>query len=262
MATAPQALAAPAAQKEEAKGGSEVKNGPHAQARALEVHASLESTVESSRDIERVARQLATLAKDKGGFVANLTVGATADEAQVTVRIPPAEIHALREVLSSGGGTVTRESETATDVTEAIADIDARVAQASVEETRLVKLLAERTGDLGDVLAVEKTLAEVRERTERLQAEQRVAHGRVDLATVEISVRTAHAPSRDPGALDQLAIAAHEGVQIASRASLFFTMTALRAGPLLLMFLAFGAGIALLARRLVRLRVPAKPGRP
>src|SRR6185436_4221729 len=100
-----------------------------------------------------------------------------------------ADLGAVRAALGAGG-TIARESVQTTDVTDALADLDARLRSAREEEKRLLKLLEERTGSLNDVLASERALAGVRERIEQLEAQQRVAQGRVDLATVDVWLRS------------------------------------------------------------------------
>ncbi|HYN08813.1 MAG TPA: DUF4349 domain-containing protein, partial [Vicinamibacterales bacterium] len=68
-------------------------------------------------------------------------------------------------------------------------DFGMRTANARREEQRLVELLSRRTGDLADVLAVERELARVRLDIERMEAETRATEQRVDLATVTLTVQ-------------------------------------------------------------------------
>ena len=63
-----------------------------------------------------------------------------------------------------------------------------RTANARREEQRLVGLLSQRTGDLADVLAVERELARVRLEIERMEAETCATQQRVDLATIDLTV--------------------------------------------------------------------------
>lgn len=106
------------------------------------------------------------------------------------------------------------------------------------------------TGNLADVLAVEKALADVRERIERFETEQRAAHGRVDFAVVAVSLNARGAFDGAPLG-QQLAIAAREGISAARTATVLVVTTALRAGPTLLML---GAVVWSILRAVRRIR--------
>lgn len=108
-----------------------------------------------------------------------------------------------------GVGTL-HEQTRAVDVTEALADVDARLHD--------------------DVLAVERSLGDVRARIEQLEAEARNAHGRVDLATVDVELTV----SRDalPATLPaQARVALRDGVVGARTMVSLLLLFALRAGP-------------------------------
>jgi hypothetical protein len=107
---------------------------------------------------------------------------------RATVGVPAARLDALLAGLR-GLGRVQDESLGSDDVTESFRDLGLRTANARREETRLVELLSRRTGDLADVLAVERELARVRLEIERMEAETRATQQRVDLATVTLTVQ-------------------------------------------------------------------------
>ncbi|NIP80972.1 MAG: DUF4349 domain-containing protein, partial [Gemmatimonadetes bacterium] len=81
---------------------------------------------------------------------------------------------------------------TAEDVGEEYVDVQAQVANSRRLEQRLLELLAERTGDLDDVLAVERELARVRERIDRQEGRLRYLRDRVSMSTLTVTV---HEPS-------------------------------------------------------------------
>jgi hypothetical protein len=192
----------------------------------LEIRGRIEVDVDDAR---KLAASLDAHAREVGGFVeqSNLDGGS----ATLTLRVPSSDLPALRAMLG-GQGVIAHESLTAKDVTDAIADVDARVRSAKTEETRLLLLLEKQTGTLADVLAVERSLADVRERVERLEAEQRGAHGRVDLATIEIVLRVRGSAEDAPFA-HRLAVAGREGVAFAREAAILATTTAVRVTPTL-----------------------------
>jgi uncharacterized protein DUF4349 len=105
-----------------------------------------------------------------------------------TVGVAAARLDALLTGLR-GLGKVQEESLGSEDVTESFRDLTLRTANARREEQRLVELLSRRTGDLADVLAVERELARVRLEIERMEAETRATRQRVDLATVTLTVQ-------------------------------------------------------------------------
>jgi hypothetical protein len=76
----------------------------------------------------------------------------------------------------------------AQDVGEEYVDITARVENARRLESRLIELLANRTGRLQDVLSVERELARVREEIERYEGRLRYLRTRVATSTLTIAV--------------------------------------------------------------------------
>ncbi len=160
--------------------------GPARRRAALEVRATFRLQVAAAARATALARELSALTEASGGFVESASLG---DDhlTRLILRLPPDQIASVRRVLARAAGhEALHEELTSTDVTEALADLDARLRTHRAAETRLLALLEQRTGALADVLAVERALVEVREQIERLEAEQRGAQGRVDLATVTV----------------------------------------------------------------------------
>lgn len=195
----------------------------------LEIRGHIEVDVDENDGARKLATALDAHAREVGGFVEQSNLDGRS--ATLTLRVPTSDLPALRAMLG-GQGVIAHETLTAKDVTDAIADIDARVRSAKTEEARLLVLLEKQTGTLADVLAVEKALADVRERVERLEAEQRAAHGRVDLATIEIALRVRGSAEDAPFA-HRLAVAGREGVAFAREAAILATTTTVRVAPTL-----------------------------
>ena len=243
-------LVTAACSKEAARGGpapsaksTEAASGHH-QA-LLEIRVDLSMDI-ASADHAKIARAAIERTTAVGGFVESSATDA--EGSSLVLRVPTAEVESVRSILA-GYGPLGRETRTAKDVTDSVMDLDARVKSSKVEEQRLLELLEKKTGNLADVLAVEKALADVRERIERFETEQRAAHGRVELAVVAVRLNVRGAFDGAPLG-QQLAIAAREGVSAARTAGVVLMTTTLRAGPTLLM-LAFAAwGIVRVVRRL------------
>ena len=130
------------------------------------------------------------LAQRVGGFVANTVVQGGDDQlrsASLEVKIPSDRFDEALAGLTPLG-KVESVNVNAQDVGEEYVDIAARVENAHRLETRLIALLANRTGKLQDVLSVERELARVREEIERYEGRMRFLRARVAMSTLTIAV--------------------------------------------------------------------------
>jgi hypothetical protein len=236
--------------------GPAAPNGAHeagknttARQQLLEIQASFELGLAPDATLQATTAPLIALVEARGGYVEESELGGGSQaQGRLVLRVPTAALGELRARLAQSGN-VLRESQTAKDVTDAIADVDARRSAAAAEEARLRKLLDEKTGSLADVLAVEKALADVRERIERLDAEVRVAKGRVELATVTIVLRPAAVNDADRTLGERVREAARDGASTARDVVVGLTLLGLRAAPTLAILSLFPALLLLLARR-------------
>ncbi len=238
------AASAPVSPPTQAAGG-----GDRAPARRamLEVHAQVELEVTETAHAKSLVAKLADLARASGGYVAESRDDGSA--VHMVVRLPPSALRDARATLA-GQGSIVRESEQAVDVTDAVADLDARLRSARIEEGRILKILEERAGGIADVLAAERALADVRQRVERLETDQRLALGRVELATLDVTMRHPVAAAMEPSVGERLGEAARDGVAGAKLVTIGLATTGLRAGPTLVIFGALALAILLAVRRL------------
>jgi hypothetical protein len=132
-------------------------------------------------------RQLAT---SLGGSVGNVSLNS--GEFQVRSATLELRIPSARFDEAMGGiapiGRVEQSSTSAQDVGEEFVDLNARMANSKRLETRLIDLLATRTGRLEDVLAVERELARVRQEIERSEGRLRYLGARVSMSTLNVTV--------------------------------------------------------------------------
>jgi len=140
--------------------------------------------------LERAVAQVRLLAGRVGGYVANTTVQTGRGQlrsATLEVKIP-----ADRFEDGLGGlaalGKLESVNVNAEDVGEEFTDVTARMTNARRLETRLIELLATRTGKLKDVLDVEQALARVREEIERYEGRLRYLRAHAAMSTLTIYV--------------------------------------------------------------------------
>ena len=124
------------------------------------------------------------------GYAANLSVNAKPNAArslQASLRVPAPELGAVLAELKALG-RVQNETQNGEEVTQQHADLVARLKNSREEEMRLQDILRNRTGKIGDVLAVEQEIARVRGEIEQMEAEQKNLEHRVDFATVDVNL--------------------------------------------------------------------------
>ena len=140
--------------------------------------------------LERAVSQVRLLAGRIGGYVANTTVQTGHSQlrsATLEVKIPADRFDDGLGGLA-GLGKVESVNVNAEDVGEEFTDVTARMGNARRLESRLIDLLATRTGKLKDVLDVEQQLARVREEIERYEGRLRYLHAHAVLSTLTIYV--------------------------------------------------------------------------
>jgi hypothetical protein len=125
-----------------------------------------------------------------GGFIANTTIQSGEGQqhaATLEIKIPSPNYDQAMSGMN-GIGKLRSSNTTAEDVGEEYVDVNARMANAHRLEERLVTLLANRTGKLDDVLAVERELARVREEIERYEGRLRFLRSRTAISTLTVNL--------------------------------------------------------------------------
>ncbi len=141
-------------------------------------------------DFDPVAAAVERLVREHGGFIASSRLGSTRGTRRSgtwQARIPADRFEAFLTATAALGEvrSVSRKSQ---DVTDEFFDVEARVRNKQALETRLLKILTERDGELEDVLTVERELSRVREEIERMQGRLRLLSNLSALATVNLRV--------------------------------------------------------------------------
>ncbi len=149
--------------------------------------------------VEAAVARAQRLAVQLGGYVGNTSLS-TGDEqrrsATVELKIPAARFDQAVGGLRPIGRVESVETH-AQDVGEEYVDLAARTANARRLEERLLALLANRTGRLEDVLAVERELARVRQEIDSQDGRLRYLRSRVAVSTLTV---TLHEPAPVIGA--------------------------------------------------------------
>ena len=148
-------------------------------------NASLTLRVEDVRPATESVRQIA---EALGGFVEQLSLSGSADDADgfVVIRVPQGEFFTAIERLSALG-EVLGENVSSQDVTAQFVDLEAQLRSLTREEGRLLELL-ERANTVSEILVVEGELIRIRTQIERLQGSLNFLERRVALATITVSL--------------------------------------------------------------------------
>jgi uncharacterized protein DUF4349 len=131
---------------------------------------------------------ISRLIEEHEGFLAESDQSSLAQNqrrATWRVRMPVAHFQAFTSAVARLG-EVRQNHVGSQDVTEEYMDLDARIRNKREEEKRLLKHLADSTGKLDDILAVEKELSRVRGEAEQLEGRLRYLADRAELSTVTI----------------------------------------------------------------------------
>jgi hypothetical protein len=186
------------------------------------------------------------------GYIDTLTMRSDtgfAHSLSATVRIPADQLQAAVAELKALGNLI-EESEASQDTTAGYTDLVARLFNARRTEQRLLTLLTERAGKLGEIVEVEKQIGEIRERIERMEAEQRRVQNQVQFASVKLELTEENSAQAETFRA-QLRTAIMEGYENAATNSIVIVLAAFRYGPtVVLYFLLLLPLIIVLHRRL------------
>ena len=194
-----------------------------------------------AQNIDAVRSSIDGIVREFSGFVGEIQISGSRGEMRIlraTLRVPGVRLDEAVSRLRSLG-VVTDESLHGEDVTDQMVDLDARLTNARNTEKRLTEVLRTRTGDLADVLAVERETARVREEIERLDAQRKNLEQRVSYATITLTVSEERQAQLGAGILPiraQLRNAFVEGVQVAYESVIAVAIALLRMSPFLLLW--------------------------
>jgi hypothetical protein len=145
--------------------------------------------------LDEAAARLVRLAEAAGGFVADSSYGqmGASPEGTFSLRVPAAR---FADVLAQveGLGRVLQRRVGGQDVTEEFVDLQARIRNLERHEQRLLTFV-DRATRVSDLLAIEQDLARVRGEIERLTGRMRFLENRVELASIDVTLREKTQPA-------------------------------------------------------------------
>ncbi|MDR2957648.1 MAG: DUF4349 domain-containing protein [Coriobacteriales bacterium] len=197
---------------------------------------SLETT-----EMDATLSALESAVQGFGGYIeqANYSGRDTGDQysnATLTCRIPIASIGKFKLEIENAG-QVTTKNEQGVDITEEYIDIETRLLVLKTQEERLLVLL-EQSGNLSDLLEIERELARIRTEIEQLTGSLQKLNNLVDLATFIIRVRnvTSYSPKSEEPYLAQLRYATQDSLNTALGVLKALLIMLVYAAPYLIVF--------------------------
>lgn len=220
-------------------------------------------------EVTDIGASLAAAAQVVGGLGGYVSASQEQDDgahrsATITYRIPADRWDEALSGLRALAGRVVGENTQAVEVTAAVVDLDARIANLTASEAALQSIMT-RAGSIDDVLKVQKELSTVRGQIEQLTAERDHLREQAALATLAVTfstpvvaVATAH-EGWNLGAEVDRAVA--QLVTIGQRLASFAVWLAIVALPVLLpVVLVVFLGVRLYRRSVPAMPPPSQPG--
>lgn len=135
--------------------------------------------------------RITQIAQSHGGYVVQSQVSGQREfeTGSVSIRIPAAQFHAVRQELKGIAKSVEQESTSADDVTMRYAENEATLRNYRAEEASYIEIM-KRSGKIKDTLEVARELSDVRGRIERLAAEIRTMNMQSEMTAIIVSLRT------------------------------------------------------------------------
>jgi hypothetical protein len=144
----------------------------------------------TSKNFDESRTELERIVRTQQGYISQLqsnTPGGAGRVLTATLRAPTAGLDPMLQDLRRLGH-VNEEWQGGEDVTRRYVDMDARLSNLRTTEERLLQILRDRTGRLGDVLQVEEAVDRTRGEIEVAEADKRLLSNQVALASVDFTL--------------------------------------------------------------------------
>ncbi|MDE0463386.1 MAG: DUF4349 domain-containing protein [Caldilineaceae bacterium] len=188
------AMSAPAMAEEEAYAGQQAADGA-GEPRQVIANANISLVVADAATALSGVEQIVT---DLGGYVADMDLSkGRYDESDVlrgslTLRVPSAGLEEALDLLQALATDVNYLNVNRQDVTDQYSDLDARLRNLRATETELLALLTEvrerPNAEVEDILAVHRSLTQIREEIEMLQGRKNLLDNQIDFSTIWVEL--------------------------------------------------------------------------
>jgi len=168
--------------------------------KAIIRNASIALTTNQFDNVQKAVDEILGRRAGRVGELSTTRRPAAGRTLQATLRVPSNQLDQTLEELRRLG-RVESESQGGRDVSRQAMDLDARLRNSRAAEQRLTELLRSRTGNITDVLAVEKEMTRVREEIERMDAERKNLGEEVAFAAVDLRVTEEYRGATSPQSL-------------------------------------------------------------
>lgn len=195
----PSESAAPAPAAEVPAAGAVAQDGATdaaATARKIIARANIDLTV---TDPNETVEAIHALMDEVGGYVSATNLYKSSyDSAQrlqgtLTLRVPAEQLDAILDALAELAVDVPSRNLDRQDVTDQYTDLDARLRNLEATENELREMLAEvrarPNSTAEDIMAVYRTLSDVRGQIEQLRGEKNMLDNLISLSTIEVTLR-------------------------------------------------------------------------
>jgi len=145
-------------------------------------------------DPQEAVSRIIEQANNLNGYLVESHISAHNGEsnyARLVVKVPQDKMHEMSNYLESMG-TVQNQSMYTEDVTTEYYDTEARIKVLQKEEERMLSFMDDESATIQDLLAIEREIAQVREKRESLQARMNVLKNQVNYAQFNIHLNSSY----------------------------------------------------------------------
>jgi hypothetical protein len=170
-----------------ADGSANIVAKPGALQRKIVYTGTVDLVVEN---FDRIPEQVDALARQFDGYLARTNISGSPGSQRRglwSIRVPVAHFEKFLAAVQRLG-EVRDVGSNSQDMTAEYYDVEARIRNAKKEEERLLKLLADATGKLDEILQVERELARIRGEVEQMEGRLRMLDNLTALSTVDLRV--------------------------------------------------------------------------
>lgn len=208
-------------------------------------------------DTRQALGEIEKLVEELGGYITSLNTYQyeRGETASVTLRVPADRLDVALERLRGLAKTVQRESVSGEDITEEFVDLESRLRHLEAKEKQLLEFL-EKAEDTEAVLAVYEHLSQTQAEMEQVKGRMRYLENQVALATVTVNLTPDELAQpletggwNLPRTVRRAVQALLKVLEFLVKALIYVVILIL---PTLLLLAAFGYGVFLLVRTLVR----------